>query len=191
MISSLSMAISSSWHIAGWYSLQKTCQTRHFRCGIFWGVHTFFFFIYCLQCVRTSSALRHCNFHMAIHHNCILYVVTRCHCKSIFLQGTAAYYFLLPVVFGVVIFIFTCLLVSCGVCLTPVSPDCHYFRQFCWFLYLIEGTLNIDSTSMVRRRRMTHARILVTWHLPKQNEYLSGVMRRNTLHIRWRVRNIK
>ena len=68
---------------------------------------------------------------MTIRHDRIVYVVTCWHCKSIFLPITVAYYFLLRVVFGVVVFIFTCLLVSCGVCVTPVSPDRRYFWRFC------------------------------------------------------------
>ena len=70
---------------------------------------------------------------MAICHDRIVYVVTHRCCYSIFLHVTVAYYFLLRVVFGVVVFIFMRLLVSCGVCVTPVSPDRHYFWRFRWF----------------------------------------------------------
>ena len=35
--------------------------------------------------------------------------------------------------FFVSLFFFTCLLVPCGVCVTPISPDRQFFWQFCWF----------------------------------------------------------
>ena len=93
----------------------------------------FLYFIYYPQCNWTSSTLRRCNFNIAIRHNRIFMLWHVVVANQLFLRITVAYYFLLRVVFGVIVFFFTCLLVSCGVCLTPVSPDLCYFWRFCWF----------------------------------------------------------
>ena len=70
---------------------------------------------------------------MAICHNRIFMLWHVVVANQLFLHVTVAYYFLLRIVFGVVVFFFTWLLVPCGVCVTPVSPDCCYFWRFCWF----------------------------------------------------------
>ena len=64
----------------------------------------FFSFIYYPQCVWTSSALRHCNFNMAICHNRIFMLWHVVVVNQLFLHITVAYHFLLRVVFGVLVF---------------------------------------------------------------------------------------
>ena len=81
--------------------------------------HKFFSFIYYPQCVWTLSKLHRCNFNMAIRHNRIFMLCHVVIANQLFLHLTVAYYFLLRVVFGVVVFFFTCLLVSV-VCASPL-----------------------------------------------------------------------
>ncbi len=81
--------------------------------------HNFFSFIYYPQCVWTLSELHRCNFNMAIRHNRIFMLCLVVIANQLFLHVTVAYYFLLRVVFGVVVFFFTCLLVSV-VCASPL-----------------------------------------------------------------------
>ena len=73
--------------------------------------HKFFSFIYYPQCVWTLSKLHRCNFNMAIRHNRIFMLCHVVIANQLFLHVTVAYYFLLRVVFGVVVFFFTRLLV--------------------------------------------------------------------------------
>ena len=53
--------------------------------------------------------------------------------EHFFVHITVVHCFLICVVVGVNNSIFTCLLVSCGVRVTPVSTDRHCFWWFCWF----------------------------------------------------------
>ena len=150
-----------------------------------------FLLVYYPQCVWSSAALHCCNFSMAIRHDCIFYVVTRRRCRTFFctrhfctlfldVRSLWCRYFNFHVFVGVMwcarhtCFSWPPLFLVISMILSPLSPP--------------NGAL---YWGMSHLRKMPRARILATKHLPRKNEYLLGVVCRNTLHIRWHIRNIR